>query len=65
MTSRWQPQTRSTPCRYVRHFTYRPNDLEVGSGVQFRVDGGHGYVERENGKEVKCSIIRVEKAKAD
>lgn len=48
-------------CRYVRHFLYRPNDIVVGSEVKFRVDGGHGYIERESGKEVKCSIIRVQK----
>jgi hypothetical protein len=37
-------------------------DFVVGSGVKYEVDGEKGKLKTTAGKEVKCTVVRVEKA---
>ena len=36
-------------------------DFVVGSEVKYQVDGDKGRLKTTAGKEVKCSVVRVEK----
>lgn len=49
-------------CRYVKHFVSNlASKLVVGSDVQLRLDGSHGYIQSTGEKEIKCSIVRRER----
>jgi hypothetical protein len=49
-------------CRTSPKTTVKAVDFVVGSGVKYEVDGEKGKLKTTAGKEVKCTVVRVEKA---
>jgi hypothetical protein len=42
----------------------KATDFVVGSDVKYEVDGDKGQLKTTAGKQVKCTVVRVEKASA-
>jgi hypothetical protein len=42
----------------------KATDFVVGSDVKYEVDGDKGQLKTPAGKQVKCTVVRVEKASA-
>ena len=48
-------------CRTSPKTSVKAIDFVVGSDVKYQVDGDKGKLKTTAGKEVKCSVVRVEK----
>lgn len=51
-------------CRTSPKTSVKATDFVVGSTVQYEIKSNSGKLKSSDGKEVKCTIIRVEKASA-
>ena len=47
-------------CRTGEKTTVNATDFVVGSNVNYEIDGDNGKLKSAAGKEVKCTIVRVE-----
>jgi hypothetical protein len=48
-------------CRTSPKTSVKAIDFVVGSDVKYQIDGDKGKLKTTAGKEVKCSVVRVEK----
>jgi hypothetical protein len=51
-------------CRTSPKTSVKATDFVVGSDVKYEVDGDKGQLKTTAGKQVKCIVVRVEKASA-
>jgi hypothetical protein len=51
-------------CRTSPKTSVKATDFVVGSDVKYEVDGDKGKLKTTSGKEVKCTVVRVEKISA-
>ena len=51
-------------CRTSPKTSVKATDFVVGSDVKYEVDGDKGQLKTTAGKQVKCTVVRVEKASA-
>jgi len=51
-------------CRTGPKTTVKATDFVVGSGLTYEIDGDKGKLKSTSGKEVKCTVVRVEAAPA-
>jgi hypothetical protein len=51
-------------CRTSPKTSVKAVDFVVGSDVRYEVDGDKGKLKTTAGKEVKCTVVRVEKISA-
>jgi hypothetical protein len=49
-------------CRTSPKTSVKATDFVVGTDVKYEVDGDKGKLKTTAGKEVKCTVVRVEKA---
>jgi len=49
-------------CRTNRDTKMKATDFIVGDQLQYQLDGDEGKVKGSGGKEVKCKVVRVQKA---
>ena len=49
-------------CRTSPKNSVKATDFVVGTDVKYEVDGDKGKLKTTAGKEVKCTVVRVEKA---
>ena len=47
-------------CRTSPKTSVKATDFVVGKDVKYEVDGDKGKLKNQNGKEVKCTVVRVE-----
>jgi hypothetical protein len=48
-------------CRTNPNTSVKATDFVVGSDVKYEVNGNKGELKSTSGKEVKCTVVRVEK----
>jgi hypothetical protein len=48
-------------CRTSPKTSVKATDFVVGSDVKYEIDGDKGKLKTPAGKEVKCTVVRVEK----
>lgn len=48
-------------CRTSPKTSIKATDFVVGSDVKYQLDGDKGKLKTSAGKEVKCTVVRVEK----
>ena len=48
-------------CRTSPKTSVKATDFVVGSDVKYELDGDKGKLKGQSGKEVKCTVVRVEK----
>ncbi|MBZ5719877.1 MAG: hypothetical protein LAO03_05805 [Acidobacteriia bacterium] len=51
-------------CRTSPKTSLKATDFVVGSDVKYEVDGDKGKLKTTSGKQVKCTVVRVEKIPA-
>ena len=51
-------------CRTSPKTSVKAHDFVVGSDVKYELDGDKGKLKTTAGKEVKCTVVRVEKVSA-
>jgi hypothetical protein len=52
-------------CRTSPKISVKAIDFVVGADVKYELDGDKGKLKTTAGKEVKCTVVRVEKASAN
>jgi hypothetical protein len=51
-------------CRTSPKTSVKATDFVVGSDVKYEVDGDKGKLKTTSGKQLKCTVVRVEKTSA-
>ena len=51
-------------CRTSPKTSVKATDFVVGGDVKYEVDGDKGQLKTTSGKQVKCTVVRVEKISA-
>lgn len=51
-------------CRTNRDTKLKATDFVVGGELRFEIDGDNTKLKNSSGKEVKCKIVRVQKAQS-
>ena len=51
-------------CRSSEKTTVNATDFVVGSGANYQIDGNKGTLKTDAGKQVKCTVVRVENISA-
>ncbi len=51
-------------CRTSEKTSLKATDFVVGNDVKYEIDGDKGKLKNTSGKEVKCTVVRVENISA-